>query len=628
MSEIRSKKSPVQIDEEEQFSSRLIQNMPDGVTVSDASGRHTQVNPALCKMTGFSEKELLGHKSPHPYWPKEIHTTILKSFQNLRTGPAKEIETVFIRKNGERFPVLIHASVSKNDKGEITSFVAMVKDITELKKSQEILKENVELYKNYYRLINSIDGVLWETTLPDFKTIFISEQTEKILGYSVKEWLRDENFWKNHVHPDDREWADTYSTEMSLKGKSHTLEYRFLKKNGEIIWLRDIVNVEIDEGQAARLRGVFVDITAQRLAQAKIEKLNEELEKKVIQRTKKLNAALLAKKESEKLYRSMFVNNHAVMLLIDPDDSSIVDANPAACKYYGFSHEEICSIKITDINVSPKPSVSLMMKNVLSEEIRRFEAKHKLSSGELRDVEIYSGPIVIRKNLLFSIIHDITERIKAQEEIKKNIKTQEVLLKEVNHRVKNNLAALIGILHIEQDRLKKSGNDSYINLLTDLTSRIQGLLTVHQLFSLRNWQPIEISQLCERIIKSAFSGMSMTMKLNLVINSSDILVPSRIAHHLTLVINELATNSLKHALGNRKIVRINVNVARRGKKVRISYKDDGIGFPKEFIKGDFRQANIGFELIRGIVVQSLEGTLSLQNKDGAIALITFENQTD
>jgi len=316
------------------------------------------------------------------------------------------------------------------------------------------------------------------------------------------------------------------------------------------------------------------------------------------------------------------------MLLIDPKDSQIVDANPAACNYYGYSHSEICNLKVTDISADTKSEVFARINKLIQLETSRIETKHKLINGEIRDVEVYSGPVFIGRKLLFSIIHDITSRIKAQEEIKKNIKTQEVLLKEVNHRVKNNLAALIGILHIEQDRLIKTGNPSYLNLLTDLTSRIQGLLTVHQLFSLRNWQPIEINLLCERIIRSAFTGMSLSINLKLEVYPSDIFVSSRIAHHLTLVINELATNSLKHAIGMRNNLHIQVSAQQDGNIVKLKYQDDGIGFPKEFLAGDFSQANIGFELIRGIVDQSLEGTLNLQNHDGATAIITFENQTD
>ena len=122
--------------------------------------------------------------------------------------------------------------------------------------------------------------------------------------------------------------------------------------------------------------------------------------------------------------------------------------------------------------------------------------------------------------------------------------------------------------------------------------------------------------------------MTLAGKLDLNINTSDILVSSRIAHHLTLIVNELATNSLKHALGKRDIVHIEVRATSAGKKVKLEYRDDGKGFPKEFLKGDFSQANIGFELIRGIVDQSLEGKLKLQNKNGAVAIITFENQVD
>ena len=86
------------------FSERLIQSMPDGFSVIDPQGRHTQVNNALCRMTGFSQDELLGVGPPHPYWAPEAYPVIEQAFQETLTGKFADVELSFMRKDGELFP--------------------------------------------------------------------------------------------------------------------------------------------------------------------------------------------------------------------------------------------------------------------------------------------------------------------------------------------------------------------------------------------------------------------------------------------------------------------------------------------------------------------------------------------
>jgi PAS domain S-box-containing protein len=124
-----------------------------------------------------------------------------------------------------------------------------------------------------------------------------------------------------------------------------------------------------------------------------------------------------ALQESEERYRSLFTGNHSVMLLIDPDNADIVDANPAATAYYGWSYKEITRKKITDINTLTKVQVYNEIERARKEECRHFLFRHRLANGDIRDVEVYSGPLKIHgRQLLYSIIHDITERKRAQEE--------------------------------------------------------------------------------------------------------------------------------------------------------------------------------------------------------------------
>ncbi len=127
-----------------------------------------------------------------------------------------------------------------------------------------------------------------------------------------------------------------------------------------------------------------------------------------------------ALRESEEHYRSLFTNNHAVMLLIDPETADIVDANPEACSFYGYTREELTAKKITDINTLTDEEVFQEMKEAKSEDRQHFFFSHRLVDGEIRDVEVYSGPIALRgKHLLYSIIHDISARKRAEEQVQR-----------------------------------------------------------------------------------------------------------------------------------------------------------------------------------------------------------------
>jgi len=147
-----------------------------------------------------------------------------------------------------------------------------------------------------------------------------------------------------------------------------------------------------------------------RLASA-IERELKEAESR-LQRKQAENAL----RESEERYKSLFKNNHAVMLLIDPDNAAIVDANPAACIFYGWSREELMKRKIDEINTLRSKEVTAEIELALSEKRNHFFFKHFRADGTIRDVEVYSGPIILKgKTLLYPIVHDISERRRAEE---------------------------------------------------------------------------------------------------------------------------------------------------------------------------------------------------------------------
>ncbi len=162
--------------------------------------------------------------------------------------------------------------------------------------------------------------------------------------------------------------------------------------------------------------------TYEELAQ-RVRQLEQDAEKRI-----QIEAAL---QESEERHRSLFQNNHAAMLLIDPDSANIIDANPAAVTFYGWTHKELTQKKITDINTLSRGQVWQEMELAKAEQRRQFNFRHRLATGETLDVEVYSGPIIINgKKLLYSIVHDISSRKRAEKALmlEKN-KLQEALAK-------------------------------------------------------------------------------------------------------------------------------------------------------------------------------------------------------
>ncbi len=124
---------------------------------------------------------------------------------------------------------------------------------------------------------------------------------------------------------------------------------------------------------------------------------------------------------SEERYRSLFENKHTVMLIVDPDDGRIVDANPAAVIYYGWQLDELRLMNISQVNMLTKAEIQAEMELACNEKRNYFLFRHRLADGSVRDVEVYSGPITLaKKTLLYSIVNDITERRQVEQELRRS----------------------------------------------------------------------------------------------------------------------------------------------------------------------------------------------------------------
>jgi PAS domain S-box-containing protein len=125
------------------------------------------------------------------------------------------------------------------------------------------------------------------------------------------------------------------------------------------------------------------------------------------------------RREAESRYKQIFQTNPAIKMLIDPESADIVDVNEAACEFYGYSQAEFLKLKITDINQLSDPEIKAELNAASRESRLYFRFPHRLRSGEIRTMEIYTGPVILQgKKLLFSILHDISDRVAAERDLR------------------------------------------------------------------------------------------------------------------------------------------------------------------------------------------------------------------
>jgi PAS domain S-box-containing protein len=152
-------------------------------------------------------------------------------------------------------------------------------EVAERKRAEEALTIAKEWSEG---LINTIDGIVWEADAKTFQFTFISPQAERFLGYPSSQWLRDPTFWKDHLHPDDRDDAVGYCVASTAALRAHDFEYRMIAADGREVWLRDIVTVLAEHNEPKTLRGIMVDITMRKRVEEELRR-NEELFRAVVE---------------------------------------------------------------------------------------------------------------------------------------------------------------------------------------------------------------------------------------------------------------------------------------------------------------------------------------------------------
>lgn len=260
----------------------------------------------------------------------------------------------------------------------------------------------------------------------------------------------------------------------------------------------------------------------------------------------------------------------------------------------------------------------------------RFETEHRRKDGSIRQVEINGAGMRWKgQEVLYASARDMTERKAAEADLQelhvqaqREAQVKAELLKEINHRVKNNLASILGLLVNERRQTPAEGRAFVEVVLERLTQRISSLLEVHQMLADSQWAPIRLTELAERILRGVCRALPEGHRVLPAIAPSELRVSPRQAANAALVLNELVTNSIKHASEARPLTSVRFQVEAEGENLRLEYRDNGVGYPAAVLCGE--QAGLGLKLIRQLATESLRGSLEITNSQGAVTVLLIK----
>jgi len=573
----------------------------------NAEGEYLYCSPSCERFTGYSagsfmEDHTLLERLIHPdeleIWKahhREVHGGGGRS--HIANGSAvKEVDFRILHGNGE-VRWISHTCYPIHDgDGRSLGLRISNRDITDRKVIEEALRRSEETL-NRAQSVAEIGS--WHLDIATNRVEW-SEETYRLFGVSPQHGINIKTLM-SIIHPDDREMF-LAAWKSALDGAFYDVTHRIVVA-GNILWVRERAEIERDrEGRPLSGIGTVQNVTDRKQSEDQIIKLAQELQ--TILATLSVGVS--------------FIKNRRFQW-----------ANAAHERIFGYAQGECVGLETSEFFADEEgyARVGAGYAQLANGASYNTEVKLKMKDGR-HFWSSLSGRAVQPNNPDAGSIwmfQDITERKSADDKLQAFAEMQSVLLQEVNHRVKNNLVAIISMLHKEEDLALDKGMPEYHARIKELVWRISGLLTVHRLLSSSEWKPLPLTRLCESVIQGTLKGLTAIRSIHLDISPSAIEVDSDQAHALAMVLNELSTNVIKYAMGERDAVHITITIQQVENDIELWFQDDGPGFPEALLQEEVprRSSSIGMSLLQGLVTRNLRGSLCLMNNNGALARITF-----
>lgn len=581
------------IDAEEKFRS-LVENALVGIYILQ-DDKYIYVNPRYEELFGYQKGEMIGKNAWDIVAPG--YKELVKN--NISKRINKEISTIqysfkAITRNGSEIDVEVKGSTMIYNKK--ISIIGTLQDITDrLKAEQELRNSRQKLLLHVER--TPLGVIEWDM---NFSVVQWNKAAEKIFGWSQSEVLYKR---ADIIIPDNaKKYVNNiWENLINQKGGERSTNENITKDKRIILCEWYNTPLISDDGSVIGVASLVEDITERVKAEEQLKQQKEFL-RTVIDTDPNFVFAKDFDGKFTLVNKAVAVNYNST-----PDEligKSDADFNPSVTEVEHFLKDD------REVILSGKPKF-------IAEEIVT-----DIKTGEAKWYQTIKVPLKGNdgKTHVLGVAADITARKLAEEMTKKSLLEKELLLKEIHHRVKNNLQIIISLLKLQSGYVFDSRD---LDIFNKSRSRIETMSMIHEkLYKSDDISRIDISTYLKDLVYHLLKAYHLnTSKIDFEMKSENIRMSIDTAIPCGLIVNELINNILKHAFPDGYTGKITLNLLRSGENINLEVIDNGIGIPDNFsLEGS---DSLGFKLVDTLVKQ-LDGEIKVFNNNGTHFMIEFK----
>lgn len=579
----------------------------------DAESEQIDWAGAISQITGCTPEEF--KRVNLESWLEHIHKEDQKRAWEthemcMKMGGKYLEEYRFRKKDGSYFHAEDSSIYLLDEKDQVHRIVGVIKDINERKLAREILERSEERYR---AVAVQTGQLVYDYDVKNNHSSWVGA-IEELTGYSFEEFQGfTPAVWADHVHPEDRVKAAKARENCMKNDEKYFEEYRFRRKDGSYFYVEDSgVYLKNESRGIYRVLGVMKDVSERKRA------------------TEKLT-------ESEERYKS-FMKNFRGIAFQQNTDSTLILVEGSVEEISGYTGEDLVSEKVDwyEIVLPEDRKRFFENRNKLINDPTLFiehEYRIKHRDGKVRWVrEIIQNvsDTVRKKRIIQGAVYDITGQKEAEETLGK---VEEIRKKEIHHRIKNNLQVISSLLELQAEKFNEK---EVLEAFRESQNRVATMAIIHEeLYRSRNNETLDFSAYLQKLTADLFRSYTVRkgdVKMRLDIEETFLGMDTAVP--LGIIINELISNSLKHAFppGTKGEIRIKLyRTEENGENKSISnstnnigsessvdksihyslvVSDNGLGFPENI---DFKNtSSLGLQLVN-ILVEQLEGAIELEN---------------
>lgn len=579
-------------DSEERF--RALHNASFGGIAIHDKGLILECNKGLSVITGYSLDELIGMNGLLLIAEGSRDMVMDK----ILSGYEKPYEAMGVRKNGEEYPIRLEARniPYKNKNVRVVEF----RDITEIKEYEKQLKTKTEILEN---ITDNMHDLVSLTDLDgNFKFV---GRSHNILGYE-----RDSLLGKNvmeFVHPEDLPGVISEFKDFIRIQKKAKSEYRYRCADGSYLWFETVgIFLYDSDNKPKEILFNTRDITERKKMEMRLE-------------------------ESEEKHRRLF-ETMSPGVIYQAKDGRVISANPASERILGISLHDLMGKtskdprwKMIKTDGTPVPPDEHPAMEALNTGKKTGPVKRGIFIPE-KDEYVWLSITAIplfkdgedEPYQAYAVFDDITDSVKAENEIKHQLKEKETLLREVHHRIKNNLFSIESLLLLQKESSRKP---EIISAFHSSISRVQSMRVLYDKLLMENeYEKISVKTYIESLVDIIISIFPQMKKLKVTKDIMDFEMSPKSLFPIGIIVNELITNALKYAFIGREQGSVEISMKKDDEEIILIIQDDGIGICTEDLKEN--GSGFGINLVR-MLTEQLDGNFHIEKQNGTKNILKF-----